>query len=97
VRLPPARRRLDLEAAGVSTVIWATGYRRSYPWLNVDVLGADGEIEHDRGVTAVDGLYALGLRFQARRSSHFVGGVGEDARFVAGQILARAEPTRRAA
>ena len=63
----------------VSTVIWATGYRRSYPWLNVDVLGADGELVHQRGVTAVSGLYALGLRFQHRRKSHFIGGVGEDA------------------
>lgn len=52
VTLPPALRTLDLEGSKVSTVIWGTGYRRSYPWLNVDVLGGDGEIAHRRGVTA---------------------------------------------
>jgi putative flavoprotein involved in K+ transport len=85
--LPRGPRLLDLESAGVSTVLWATGYGRSYPWLNADVLGDDGEIVHWRGVTAVPGLYALGLRFQHRRTSHFVGGVGDDARFLAVQIL----------
>ena len=89
VKLLPAPQTLDLEAAKVSTVIWATGYRRSYPWLNVDVLGEDGEIEHRRGVTPVPGLYALGLRFQHMRKSHFIGGVGDDARFLAARILAR--------
>jgi putative flavoprotein involved in K+ transport len=84
-----------LDLSNVSTLIWATGYRRSYPWLNVDgVLGGDGEIRHRRGVTAVPGLYALGLRFQHRRKSHFIGGVGEDARFLAGVI---GSPVRAAA
>jgi putative flavoprotein involved in K+ transport len=85
--LPRGPRLLDLEGGGVSTVIWATGYSRSYPWLNVDVMGDDGEIVHWRGVTAVPGLYALGLRFQHRRKSHFIGGVGDDARFLAVQML----------
>ena len=84
-------RLLDLEGAGISTVIWATGYGRSYPWLNVDVRGDDGEIVHWRGVTAVPGLYALGLRFQHRRKSHFVGGVGDDARFVAVHMIKACE------
>jgi putative flavoprotein involved in K+ transport len=92
VRLPPGLRELDLHEAGVSTVIWATGYRRSYPWLSVDVRGDDGEIAHRRGVTAASGLYALGLRFQHRRKSHFIGGVGEDARYVAARILGRRLP-----
>ena len=89
VELSAGLRWLDLEAASVSTVIWATGYRRSYPWLNVDVRGEDGELEHRRGITAVKGLYALGLRFQHRRKSHFIGGVGEDARFLASLLTAR--------
>ena len=89
VELPRGPRALDLEAANFSTVIWATGYRRSYPWLNVDVLGADGELEHHRGITDVKGLYALGLRFQHRRKSHFIGGVGDDARFLASLLTAR--------
>src|SRR5262249_3293056 len=92
--LPDGPWALDLEQTGISTVIWATGYARSYPWLDVDVLGDDGEIEHRRGVTAVRGLYVLGLRFQYRRKSHFVGGVGDDARFLAGRILAPARTDR---
>jgi putative flavoprotein involved in K+ transport len=78
---------IHLGAAGISTIIWATGYRRRYDWLRVPVLGADGEIVHRRGVTPVPGLYALGLRFQHRRRSHFIGGVGEDADFLALHIL----------
>jgi len=87
--LPEGPGSFDLEAAGVSTVIWATGYRRSYPWLGVDVLGDDGELEHERGVTPVPGLYAVGLRFQHRRKSHLICGVGDDARYVAARIHER--------
>jgi putative flavoprotein involved in K+ transport len=87
VRPAPGPRVVDLQAARVSTVIWATGYRRSYPWLDAPVLGGDGEIAHSRGVTGVPGLYALGLRFQHKRKSHFIGGVGEDAAFLADHIL----------
>jgi putative flavoprotein involved in K+ transport len=70
-------------------VFWATGYRRAYPWLEVDVLGADGEIVHREGVTAAPGLFTLGLRFQRTRKSHFLGGVGEDAAHIAAAIAAR--------
>ena len=96
VRLPPGQRMVDLEAEEISTVIWATGYRRSYPWLDVDVLGDDGEIAQTRGVTAVSGLYTLGFRFQHRRKSHFIGGVSDDARFLATQILGRSSDVRAA-
>lgn len=70
---------LDLGTAAVSTVIWATGFRREYPWLRVPVLGARGEIRHDGGITPVPGLYALGLHFLRRRNSSFLDGVGTDA------------------
>jgi putative flavoprotein involved in K+ transport len=63
----------------ISTVLWATGYGRSYPWLDEPVLDAHGEITQREGVTAVPGLYTLGLRFQRTRKSHFLGGVGDDA------------------
>jgi putative flavoprotein involved in K+ transport len=91
LRLPAAPRELDLAAAGVRTVIWATGYRRDYPWLRVPVRDRDGEIAQRRGVTPSPGLYTLGLKFQWRRNSHFIGGVGADAAYVARRILA--EPT----
>jgi putative flavoprotein involved in K+ transport len=87
VTLPRGPELVDLRAAGISTVIWATGYRRSYPWLRVPVLDAGGELIHDQGVTPVPGLYALGLRFQRTRKSHFIGGVGEDAELIAARIL----------
>ena len=94
VALPPGPSALDLAATGISTVIWATGYRRAYPWLHVPVLDRDGEIAHRRGVTPVDGLYVLGLKFQHRRSSHFISGVGADAAFVARNVLDAASATQ---
>ena len=94
VALPPGPSALDLAATGISTVIWATGYRRAYPWLHVPVLDPDGEIVHRRGVTPVDGLYVLGLKFQHRRSLHFIGGVGADAAFVARNVLDAVSGTR---
>jgi putative flavoprotein involved in K+ transport len=88
VAAPAAPAWLDLQRAGVTAVVWATGYRRAYPWLHVPVLDAQGEIVQRRGVTPVPGLYAVGLRLQWRRSSHFLGGVGEDAAYLAERIAA---------
>jgi putative flavoprotein involved in K+ transport len=78
--------RLDLELEGIETVIWATGYRRSYPWLHLPVLDARGEIMHTGGITPEPGLYVLGLNFQCRRNSSFIDGVGHDACVVAHEI-----------
>jgi putative flavoprotein involved in K+ transport len=86
-------RRLDLRGR-VSTILWATGYRRTYPWLHEPALGTNGELVHREGVTAVPGLFALGLRFQRTRRSHFLGGVGDDAALIARAIAARARGTR---
>ena len=86
---PPGPARLDLRRAGITTVIWATGYRPAYPWLRAPVLDRHGEIDHRRGVTRVPGLYVLGLRFLYRRNSSFVDGVGPDARFVAAHLTRR--------
>jgi putative flavoprotein involved in K+ transport len=89
LRAAPAT--IDLARAGIRTVIWATGYGRDYRWL--DVPGArslDGELVQRRGATPVTGLYVLGLRFQYRRDSHFIGGVGRDAAQVADLIAAGA-------
>jgi putative flavoprotein involved in K+ transport len=80
---------LDLRQAGISTVIWATGYQPAYPWLRVPVLDRHGEIAHHRGVTSIPGLYVLGLKFLYRRNSTFVDGVGGDARFVAAHLMRR--------
>lgn len=85
VALGPAPGRLDLD--GVGTVLWATGYTRAYPWLEVPVLDRGGELVHREGVTPSPGLFALGLRFQRIRKSHFLGGVGEDAARIADAIV----------
>jgi len=89
---------LDLNAAGVRSVIWATGFRRDYGWLQVPVLGADGEILHQGGVTPAPGLFALGLRFMRRRRSSFIDGVGQDAQELTESILDHlTQPSRVAA
>ena len=77
---------LDLVANRFSTVIWATGFRREYPWLHVPALDAEGEIVQRSGISPVPGLYTLGLKFQRRRASHFIGGVGADAAYLARRI-----------
>jgi putative flavoprotein involved in K+ transport len=77
---------LRLDAEGIRTVVWATGYRREYPWLHVDVLDARGELIHDGGITREPGLYALGLYFMRRRNSNFLDGVGADATELAAHI-----------
>jgi putative flavoprotein involved in K+ transport len=77
---------VNLRANGIRSVIWATGHRRSYPWLHIPVLDTSGEIRQRRGVTPVPGLYVLGQRFQHHRRSNFIGGVGTDAAVVAHHI-----------
>jgi putative flavoprotein involved in K+ transport len=88
---------LNLRAAGIETVLWATGFRRSYPWLKVPVLDEHGELRHEGGIVAAPGLYALGLRFMRRRKSSFIDGVGDDAREIAAHLYARRALERAAA
>jgi putative flavoprotein involved in K+ transport len=87
---------LDLRADKIRTVIWATGFRRRYPWLKVPVLDERGEIRHDGGITPAAGLYVLGLQFLRRRNSNFIDGVGADAMTLAEDIATRIEPPARA-
>jgi putative flavoprotein involved in K+ transport len=87
---------LDLDDRGMTTVLWATGYRRAYPWLHVPVLDASGEIGQRRGRTGVPGLYVLGQRFQHCRNSNFIDGVGRDAIAVADHLVRRTTAPSRA-
>lgn len=80
---------LDLRAEGITAVVWATGFRREYPWLRLPVFDGSGEIRHRGGVTPVPGVYVLGMHFQRHRNSAFLDGVGEDARFLTREIVAR--------
>jgi putative flavoprotein involved in K+ transport len=92
----PAPARLNLRAEGITTVVWATGFRRRYPWLHVPVLDRAGELLHQGGITPAPGLYALGLQFQRRRNSAFIDGVGEDAAVLAEHIGCRTVRDARA-
>ncbi len=80
----------------VDAVIWATGYRSDYSWIEPPVLGPDGRVRHTRGVTDVLGLYFLGLTWQHTRGSALIGFVKDDAEFVAGQIAASQTEAARA-
>jgi putative flavoprotein involved in K+ transport len=92
---PSPVRTIDLAAEGISTIVWATGFRRHYPWLRIpEVIDSDGGIRHDRGRTAVPGLFVLGMRWQYRMTSHQIGGVGADAAFLAEQIAPGADGRR---
>ena len=77
---------LDLKAAGVSTIIWATGFALDYSWMKVDAFDAAGKPRHQRGVSCEPGIYFLGLPWQSRRGSSFIWGVWHDAKYIADQI-----------
>ena len=72
---------LDPRRAGIKTIVWATGFRPDYSWLQLPVLDAKGNMRHDGGVvTEAPGLYVMGLPFLRRRKSTLIDGVGDDAR-----------------
>lgn len=77
---------LDLAAAGVGSIVWATGFAVDYGWLQVDAFDENGKPEHRRGVSTEPGVYFLGLPWLARRGSSFIWGVWHDAKFVADHI-----------
>ena len=77
---------LDLIAAGIGTVIWATGYRPDYSWLDVPVLDRHGRIRHDGGVVAAPDMYVMGLPFMRRRKSSFIDGAADDAADLAAHL-----------
>jgi putative flavoprotein involved in K+ transport len=76
------RLRIDLQSGEVRTIVWATGFRPNYGWLDVPVLDAKGRLRHDGGVVDSPGLYALGLPVLRRRKSTFIYGIEDDAREV---------------
>jgi putative flavoprotein involved in K+ transport len=79
---------LDLRAAGVSSVVWATGFGADYRWIEVPVFDGRGYPTHRRGVTSCPGLYFLGLPWQHTWGSGRLGGVGDDARYLLDRIAA---------
>ena len=77
---------LDLAKAGVTSIIWATGYAVDFSWLQVNAFDAKGKPQHQRGVSSEPGVYFLGLPWLSRRGSSFIWGVWHDAKHVAGHI-----------
>lgn len=88
-RLRPPLLEVDLAAYGITTVLWATGFSHDFRWLAPPVLDERGDPVQQRGVTAVPGVYFLGLRRMYTVKSSFLFGVGEDAAFLAEHIAAR--------
>ncbi len=93
-RLPPTEVEaapplgMDLEAAGIRTIVWATGYRPDLSWLHVPVLDRKGRIRHDGGVVEAPGLYLMGMQFLRRRKSALIDGAGDDARDLSDHLAA---------
>jgi putative flavoprotein involved in K+ transport len=77
---------LDLARAGISSIVWATGFTVDYGWLQVDAFDKNGRPKHQRGVSAERGVYFLGLPWLSRRGSSFIWGVWHDAKFIADHI-----------
>jgi putative flavoprotein involved in K+ transport len=80
---------LNLRDAGITSIIWATGYALDFGWLKVDAFDDKGRPAHDRGVAEVPGLYFLGLPWLSRRASPFIWGVWHDAAHLAEHIAGR--------
>jgi putative flavoprotein involved in K+ transport len=89
IEVPATPTHLDMRAENIRSIMWTTGFRRSYPWLQVPVLDARGNIRQTEGVTEVPGIYTIGLKFQRARNSHFIDGVGNDALILARYIATR--------
>jgi len=80
-RVPASSRlHLDLASGEIRSIVWATGFRPDYSWLEVPVLDSKGQLRHDGGVVAAPGLYAIGLPVLRRRKSSFIYGAEDDAR-----------------
>ena len=82
-------RELDLKAAGVTSIIWATGYALDFSWIKLDIFDDKGRPKHSQGVAEVPGLYFIGLAWLTRRASPFIWGVWHDAASIAAHIAGR--------
>ena len=78
---------LDFSKGEISTIIWATGYRPDYSWLDVAVFDRKGQVRHDGGIVDSPGLYLMGLQFLRRRKSTLIDGAGDDARDLSDHLV----------
>lgn len=80
---------LDLAAAGVTSIVWATGFATDFGWLNGNGLDDHGKPQHRRGISTAPGIYFLGLPWLSNRSSSFIWGVWHDAKHIADHIATK--------
>jgi putative flavoprotein involved in K+ transport len=79
---------MDLNNGSIKTIIWATGYRPDYSWLQVPVFDRKGQIRHDGGIVEdAPGMYLMGLQFLRRRKSALIDGAGDDARELSAHLV----------
>jgi putative flavoprotein involved in K+ transport len=90
-----ARLQLDLGSGEIRAIVWATGFRPDYGWLDVPALDAKGRLNHEGGVVDSPGLYALGLPVLRRRKSSFIYGIEDDAREVIGHLAGHLADARQ--
>ncbi|RPH67112.1 MAG: pyridine nucleotide-disulfide oxidoreductase [Burkholderiales bacterium] len=86
---PSAPLSLDLARGRIRTIVWATGYRPDYSWLDVPVLDRKGRIRHAGGVVDSPGMYLMGEQFMRRRKSALIDGAGDDARELSAHLASR--------
>jgi putative flavoprotein involved in K+ transport len=87
---------LDLNGE-IRTIVWATGFRPDYSWLDVDVLDVKSMVRHEGGVAEAPGMYVIGMPFLRKRKSSFIDGACDDAQDLAAELAAfldgRSSPT----
>ena len=86
--------KIDLKAAGISSIVWATGFRSDFDWVKLAIFDDGGEPIHQRGVTGLPGIYFIGIKWLYKRKSHFMlkAGPAEDATYIADVINAARKP-----
>ncbi len=80
-------RHLNLHGAGITSIIWATGFTQDFSWLEVDAFDNNGKPMHQRGVSTEPGIFFLGLPWQTGRASSFIWGVWHDAKRLTDHII----------
>lgn len=81
--------KINIRGKNISTIIWATGFKGNFNWLNLPVIDDEGNPIHQRGISPVEGLYFMGFPWLSSRKSGIIYGIEEDARFIADEISAR--------
>jgi putative flavoprotein involved in K+ transport len=79
---------LDLTSGEIQTIIWATGYRPDYSWLDIPVVDRKGLLRHEGGVVESPGMYLIGAPFLRRRKSSFIDGARDDAQELVVELVA---------